>query len=337
MEKLAEILAKLSDHNLEDDEKATLLSALEDKDHLIKIKVIRSSWTLGSNTPDEFKDGCTITGNIADQEMMLLLTKDQKEAGQALKRDETVFASARFHEFDKFYRRVTFTGKLVTEGETLEAGPEPGVPETADADEPSTDEPEASLPTREEPQQTLEEVVEPIDEQQANLLDLLKDRRDSPDSPDEEVSPIIETETVESPPPVPEPTAQIELEIEVEKTEPAPKTEEEITNKEPPIVIQPEEPKTPPPLISPVFIPEQIQVQHENLDETEDDQPSGDFNERMQEYQDWAKERKGSKGSSAIGAQRESDQNKDEGFKKGCIGLAIVFGSFFICCLLPNC
>ena len=143
MEKLAEILAKLSDHNLEDDEKATLLSALEDKDHLIEIKVIRSSWTLGSNTPDEFKDGCTITGNIADQEMMLLLTKDQKEAGQALKRDETVFASARFHEFDKFYRRVTFTGKLVTEGETLKAGPEPEVPETADADEPATDEPEA--------------------------------------------------------------------------------------------------------------------------------------------------------------------------------------------------
>ena len=332
MEKLAEILAELSDHDLEDDEKATLLSALENKDHLLKIKVVRSSWTLGSNTPDEFKDGCTITGNIADQEMMLLLTKDQKEAGQALKRDETVFASARFHEFDKFYRRVTFTGKLVTEGETLEAGPESEVPET-----PDTDEPEASLPTQEEPQQTLEEVVEPIDEQQANLLGLLKERRDSPDSPDEEVSPIIETETVESPPPIPEPTAQIELEIEVEKTEPSPKTEEEITIEAPPIVIQPEKPKTPPPLISPVFIPERIQVQHEDLDETEDDQTSGDFHYRSQEYQDWAKERKDSKGSSAIGSQKKSDQNKDEGFKKGCIGLAIVFGSFFICCLLSNC
>ena len=332
MEELAEILAKLSDRSLKDDEKAKLLSALEDKDHLIKIKVVRSSWTLASNTPDEFKDGCTITGNIADQEVMLLLPKDQKEAGQALKRDETVFASARFHEFDKFYRRVTFTGKLVTEDDTLETEPEPEVPET-----PDTDKPEASLPTQEEPRQTLEEVVEPIDEQQANLLGLLKDRRDSPDSPDEEVSPIIETETVESPPPVPEPTAQIELELEVEKTAPVPETEEEMTIEAPPLVIQPEKPKTPPPLISPVFIPEQIQVQHEDLDKTEDDQPSGDFNDRMQEYQDWAKERKDSKGSSAIGSQRESDQNKDEGFKKGCIGLAIVFGSFFICCLLPNC
>ncbi|MBT3467736.1 MAG: hypothetical protein HN467_00275 [Opitutae bacterium] len=326
MEKLAEILAKLSDHNLEDDEKATLLSALGNKDHLIKIKVIRSSWTLGSNTPDEFKDGCTITGNIADQEMMLLLTKDQKEAGQALKRDETVFASARFHEFDKFYRRVTFTGKLVTEGETLETEPELEVPETPDADGSATDEPEASLPTQEEPQQTLEEVVEPIDEQQANLLNLLKEKAGASDSPDEEVSPIIETETVESPPPVPEPTEQIELEIEVDNTEPAPKTEEEMTREAPPVVIRPEGPKPPPPLISPVFVPERIQVQHEDLEEPENDKQNGHFDERMQSYQHWAKNRK-----------QAISQDKDEGLKKGCIGLAIVLGSFFICCLLPYC
>jgi len=332
MEELAEILEKLSDRSLKDDEKAILLSALEDKDHLIKIKVVRSSWTLASNTPDEFKDGCTITGNIADQEVMLLLPKDQKEAGQALKRDETVFASARFHEFDKFYRRVTFAGRLVTEEDTLETGPEQEVPETA-----VKDEPEVPLPTQEELQQTLKEVVEPTDEQRENLLDLLKERRDSPDSPGEEVSPIIETETVESPPPVPEPTAPIELEIEVETTEPVPKTEEKMTTGEPPIVIRPEDLKNDPPLIPPVFIPERIQVQHEDLDETEDDQPSGDFNDRMQEHQDWAKERKDSKESSMIGSQRGSDQNKNEGFKKGCIGLAIVFGSFFICCLLPNC
>jgi len=112
-----------------------------------------------------------------------------------------------------------------------------------------------------------------------------------------------------------------------------------MTIEAPPIVIQPEKPKTPPPLISPVFIPEQIQVQHEDLDKTEDEQPSGDFNERMQEYQDWAKERKASKDFRARAGKplkygNSKTGSRKEGFK---LGLWILLGCFFICCVIPNC
>ena len=134
---LAETLAKLADRNLPETERTTLLASLGSKEHRLEIVLKRNSMTLGRNIPKDYKGGRTLTGKIEEQEVTVLIPKDQKEDVGSLKRGATVILSARYHEFDTFHRRVTFTGSL----QTTQTPSEPATIPTMELSEPLESEP----------------------------------------------------------------------------------------------------------------------------------------------------------------------------------------------------
>lgn len=179
---LAYTLAKLADRNLPETERTTLLANLGSKEHRLEIMLKRNSMTLGRNIPEYYKDGRTLTGKIGEQEVTVLIPKDQKEDIGSLKRGATVTLSARYHEFDTFHRRVTFTGNLQV-GQTPSEPAIPTVEPLQPLESEPNGEPEATVPEplpeppETEEHQAIEEVAKHSEPEVKELPPAIKEEK----------------------------------------------------------------------------------------------------------------------------------------------------------------
>jgi len=144
-----EILARLADRNTSPDSHKQLISSLRNCSHQLELEFERKSMTFSMGVPEQFLDGQTLNGKVDGQDVSILISESDKETADEISRGDTLVIDAQYLSFDKFYRKVTFTGSLGT------------------APKKKPTEPEGKAPTpqpREEPTKPTNEPIEPLKE-----------------------------------------------------------------------------------------------------------------------------------------------------------------------------
>ncbi|MDE0822328.1 MAG: hypothetical protein OSA95_14495, partial [Opitutales bacterium] len=167
------ILARLADRNTSPDSHKQLISSLRNCSHQLELEFERKSMTFSMGVPEQFLDGQTLNGKVDGQDVPILIS-----------RGDTLVIDAQYLSFDKFYRKVTFTGSLGT------------------APKKKPTEPEGKAPTpqpREEPTKPTNEPIEPLKE--ASVIPVESSQKHEKAKP-EETEPIPSTK-IEKPIPAP--------------------------------------------------------------------------------------------------------------------------------------
>ena len=114
-EDIAEILTKLADRSLSDEEIAESLAKLKGNELQVEMQFQRTNSTFSTNAPEVYRGGQTLSGNVGKQDVQVLILKEEEKAARELSYGALITPKVRFLEFDDFYRRVTFTGSLQAE------------------------------------------------------------------------------------------------------------------------------------------------------------------------------------------------------------------------------
>ena len=179
-----EILARLADRNTSPDSHEQLISSLRNCSHQLELEFERKSMTFSMGVPEQFLDGETLNGKVDGQDVSILISESDKETADKISRGDTLVIDARYLSFDKFYRKVTFTGSLGT----------------APKKKPTEPEGKTSTPQpREEPTKPTNEPIEPLKE--ASVIPVESSQKPKKAKP-EEVEPIPSTK-MEKPIPAP--------------------------------------------------------------------------------------------------------------------------------------
>jgi nucleoid DNA-binding protein len=147
---IAKILAKLADRNLSDEEIAELLARLAGKELQVEMQFQRNNATFAMNAPEVYRGGQTLNGKVDQQEVQVLVPKEDEKAARGLSYGTSITLNVRYLEFDDFYRRVTFTGSL---------NPASGKPEPVTEEDSSSD--QGAAQPHEESKEASSSSVEP--------------------------------------------------------------------------------------------------------------------------------------------------------------------------------
>jgi hypothetical protein len=170
-----EILARLADRNTSPDSHKQLISSLRNCSHQLELEFERKSMTFSMGVPEQFLDGQTLNGKVDGQDVSILISESDKETADKISRGDTLAIDAQYLSFDKFYRKVTFTGSL---------GTAPKKKATEPAEKAPTPQP------REEPTKPTNEPVEPLKE--ASVIPVESSQKPEKAKP-EEAEPIPST------------------------------------------------------------------------------------------------------------------------------------------------
>ena len=146
------ILARLADRKTSPDSHDQLISSLRNCSHQLELEFERKSMTFSMGVPEKFLDGQTLNGKVDGQDVSILIPESEKETADKISRGDILVIDAQYLSFDKFYRKVTFTGSLGT------------------APKKKAIEPEGEAPTpqpREEPTKPTNDPIEPLKEASA--------------------------------------------------------------------------------------------------------------------------------------------------------------------------
>ncbi|MFP6855008.1 MAG: hypothetical protein VB980_04430 [Opitutales bacterium] len=182
-EDLNEIVAKLADRNLADEEAALILESLKGKDLRLEMLYQRNNATFSMNAPEAYRGGQTLNGKANLHEVQVLVPEADELAARALTYGDSLSLVVRYLEFDDFYRRITFTGSLATEKKQDETDDSP--------------QSESSQPDPGEP----EDVQEPTSAPSENVARATPD--DTPEADQASVPQVEETQPEASPKPPP--------------------------------------------------------------------------------------------------------------------------------------
>ena len=166
------ILARLADRNTSPDSHEQLISSLRNCSHQLELEFERKSMTFSMGVPEQFLDGQTLNGKVDGQDVSILISESDKETADKISRGDTLVIDAQYLSFDKFYRKVTFTGSLgtapkkkATEPEGKASTPQPREEPTKPTNEPIEPLKEASVipvESSQKPEKAKPEETEPI-------------------------------------------------------------------------------------------------------------------------------------------------------------------------------
>ena len=132
---LIKIIQNLSPDGLNNDEEQQLGSSLEGTTHAITLYVVRNSWTLTYDVPEDYQRGRCICGHLGDKtgpEVEVMFHNSRKKEIEGFRHGDLVNVNVRYCKFDNLYRRVCFIDSEEELGNPISKGTK-AAPETATA------------------------------------------------------------------------------------------------------------------------------------------------------------------------------------------------------------